>query len=278
MLSIKCRSVLLGTPFLIQLALGSFLSASQPQLSLPSTKPAPTLTAAHLDLRAGHSIVQPTATTTNTSTSAAPTSLHLLVTSNPPDPLGIAKVSGLYGPGGWAAWFLLGLASWLRILRKDDDWFDLNTWLFLLFTNWAAIDVFRGIHALRSVPGPMGTETMVAAAISKMGALGAALSIVFWGVFHVILQFAATWVMFRDEENQSKRFWTLLLGMVLPGASLLTAGLLLYTLLGEVIISQLPTMYWDGIAIHNHELLITMVMPFSGFLCLVLLYVIPYWF
>jgi hypothetical protein len=73
--------------------------------------------------------------------------LHLPVTAAPPDPLGIANVSGFYGPGSWAAWFLTGAASWLRIVRRDERNFDLNTWLFFAGTNWAA-----GTFSGRSIP------------------------------------------------------------------------------------------------------------------------------
>jgi hypothetical protein len=65
------------------------------------------------------------------------------------DPYGIANVSGFYGPGAWSGWMLAMLASFIRIYTKPHARIDPNTWLFVLGTNWAAVDVLRLLPDIR---------------------------------------------------------------------------------------------------------------------------------
>ncbi|KAK0658051.1 hypothetical protein B0T16DRAFT_386481 [Cercophora newfieldiana] len=61
--------------------------------------------------------------------------MDLPLTVDPPDSLGFAKVSGLYGPGTWAAWFLTVAASWIHIFfhsPRGKKKLDLNLWVYPL--------------------------------------------------------------------------------------------------------------------------------------------------
>jgi len=51
-------------------------------------------------------------------------------------------VSGFYGPGGWAAWCVSLIASWVPILLEDDT-YNLHLIAYALYMNWAAMDSFR---------------------------------------------------------------------------------------------------------------------------------------
>jgi hypothetical protein len=128
----------------------------------PTTTPAPT--------------PQLRATKTITSSSTF-TLFYLNVTSAAPDFLGIAKVSSLYGPRTWSAWFLFIVASWLRIIIQPEDKVDFNTCSFLLGVNRAAVDVFRGPRALRAVRD----GSPVAEFATHMGKFGAGMTVLFWG-------------------------------------------------------------------------------------------------
>ncbi|KAK5655541.1 hypothetical protein OQA88_5472 [Cercophora sp. LCS_1] len=105
---------------------------------------------------------------------------------NPPDLLGFAQVSGFYGPGAWAAWFIVVIASWVHILfhnQHGNRKLDVNLWIYLLVLNWAAIDLFiqgRSIGLLynANLTGEGDPWTQKAARV------GAAMTVVFWGAFH----------------------------------------------------------------------------------------------
>jgi hypothetical protein len=166
-----------------------------------------------------HTGIEDFLTRTTSSPSSSPTEsestkLFLPVTTAPPDPLGITQVSGFYGPGAWAAWFLTIVASWVRIFRKSKERVDLNTALFLLGTNWAAVDIFRSIHALQSL---LPNQPEYELNFTKcMGSYGAAFAVVFLGAVHALLQIPFTILLFGGMECMSRRLRTLVVGLVLP--------------------------------------------------------------
>jgi len=212
-----------------------------------------------------------TTTSTTSSLSATSTPLFLPVTASPPDPLGISQVSGFYGPGAWAAWFLTVVASWIRIFRRSKEKVDINTTLFLLGTNWAAVDIFRGIHALRSLqPDQPDYQTSFT---KGMGNYGAAFGVVFWGTFHSFLQISFTGIAFSGMKNRSRRLWILLVGLVVPLIAL-TATLFGPALWGLGAPNLLPALYWKGMTDRTHNILvilaagtaIILVIPFFFFI------------
>ncbi|KAI1515932.1 hypothetical protein KJE20_13813 [Pyrenophora tritici-repentis] len=63
-------------------------------------------------------------------------------------------VSGFYGPGPWAAWTISIVTTWIALFR-DDYSNNMHLMGWLLYTNWAAIDMARQLincHGLNPVP------------------------------------------------------------------------------------------------------------------------------
>jgi hypothetical protein len=92
--------------------------------------------------------------------------------SSSQDTLGIGSVSGFYGTGAWAAWILALVSSWYAIIWCTAPKGSRDTLLHLLYTNWAAVDLFR----------QMGNDEVMFAP------LAAAATITFWGLLHADLQ------------------------------------------------------------------------------------------
>ncbi|KAJ5473497.1 hypothetical protein N7475_003063 [Penicillium sp. IBT 31633x] len=190
--------------------------------------------------------------------------IYLPVTVEPPDILGIGNVSGFYGPGSWAAWFLSITASWWRLLRASEEKFDPNTWLFLLGTNWAAVGLFRGIRLAQSIPHDSPTHDTDLN--SMQGSIAAAFTVTFWGLFHISIQYLVTIRFFDTMRTQRYRLWTLLLGMILPSLALLRCA-------GSIRTMNAPALYWHGMYSGTRELNLLVaagtpyyIMPFSVFL------------
>jgi hypothetical protein len=192
------------------------------------------------------------ATSTNTSTrktySVKNRPLYLPVTTAPPDPLGIATVSGVYGPGTWAGWFLTLVAAWWRIFRASEEKLDPNTWAFLFGCNWAAVDILRSIHSITTAATP-------AEARSKFGLYGAAFTVVFWGTLHGLCQFCLTLVAFQHRDGRDRRLRTLAIGMVLPVITLQSAGIHAIQGLNSDY-GFIPALYWYAMGQSTNALLL----------------------
>ncbi|KAJ5170799.1 uncharacterized protein N7500_003582 [Penicillium coprophilum] len=189
--------------------------------------------------------------------------IYLPVTSEPPDVLGIGNVSGFYGPGSWAAWFISIVASWWRLLRVSEERFDPNTWVFLLGTNWAAVGLFRGIRMAQSIP--LDSLTYDAELGSLKGSIGAAFNVTFWGTFHCLMQYLLTMILFDTPKTQRYRLWTLLLGMILPSLALMHSA--------PIRTMEVPALYWQAMHSGAYELNLAVaagtpfyIMPFSVWL------------
>jgi len=188
-------------------------------------------------------------------TKSESTRLFLPVTTSPPDPLGISQVSGFYGPGAWAAWFLTIVASWVRIFRKSEEKVDPNTALFLLGANWAAVDIFRSIHALLRL---QSNQPEYELSFTKcMGNYGAAFTVVICGTLHALLQIPFTIDLFVGMKCMSRRLRILVVGLVLPLIALTaTAFGPVLTGLGGTAIDFFPALYWKGTDNVLHAMLI----------------------
>ncbi|ORY04671.1 hypothetical protein BCR34DRAFT_572518 [Clohesyomyces aquaticus] len=102
------------------------------------------------------------------------------------------------------------MASYVRLFHKPYAKVDPNTWLFLIGTNWAAIDFFRHI-SLVSREGPTAEIEKAA------GTIGASLTILFWGNVYALLQLVVVIVMgHRRRDPLNQRVVTLLLSFILP--------------------------------------------------------------
>jgi hypothetical protein len=88
------------------------------------------------------------------------------------DVFGISSVSGFYGTGAWAASILALMSSWYAIIWCTAPKGNRDTLPHLLYTNWAAVDLFR----------QMGNDEVMFAP------LAAAVTITFWGLLHADLQ------------------------------------------------------------------------------------------
>jgi hypothetical protein len=120
------------------------------------------------------------------------------------DPLGIAQVSGFYGPGTWSAWYSTIIAAWIQLLVHPKKRLDPNSWFYILGMNWAALDLFRQVHSLRTAQ-----EQGHSLDFRKrfMGSIAAPYTIVFWGSFHAILQnvvafFATVLIITTDKKTK----------------------------------------------------------------------------
>ena len=212
------------TPLLFSLVYAAALQGPRDELAISPTPALP-----------GFPSNTPTITSTTATSTTTP--LHLPVTPESPDILGIADVSGFYGPGTWAGWFITILAAWWRIIRVSHEKFDPNTWLFLLCTNWAAVDLWRGLFAVRHFS--RNSLTFEEDLNKKMGKLGAALNVTFWGAFHAALQFCVTNTRFKDPAIRVHRLRTLALGVILPLLALIASLSLPST-------DNLPALYTQG--------------------------------
>ena len=168
---------------------------------------------------------EPTLTLTESTptiiTSAIPTAWNISwlrqidVSGEAPDLVGINEVSDFYGPGAWSAWFLTLCGSWLHLYSDDSTTRpDLNTWSFLAYTNWAAMDLI--LHALQMHRYLLQGENT---AWQKMGAsVAAPLTVVFWACLHCVGQIWASFI--GGTERHKSRRKTVFCGSILPVAAL----------------------------------------------------------
>ena len=224
-------------------------TSANPQAPTTSSLSRATSAALHLHYEATATI--PTSTSVSTP-------LYLNVTTAAPDPLGIANISGVYGPGAWVAWFITGFAAWWRIFARSEEKIDVNTWAFLFGINWGAVDIFRAIHTLRSISPENDAKLS-----SHMGAFGAAFTVVFWGTSHALLQVPITSAVFEYSECRGQRMKTLGLGLILPlGALLASTYLFRYLQDGNMALDLLPAFYYRGLdQIHSFYFVIACLTP-----------------
>ncbi|KAF2462534.1 uncharacterized protein BDR25DRAFT_308256 [Lindgomyces ingoldianus] len=184
------------------------------------------------------------------------------------DPLGIAQVSGFYGPGTWSAWYSTIIAAWIQLLVQPKRTLDPNSWFYILGMNWAAIDLFRQVHSLRTAQ-----EQGHSLDLRKkfMGPIAAPYMIVFWGSVHAVLQnvvafFATVLIITTDKKTKDEidiedlRAWfrvlfsrrlVLSMGLILPLTAL--SVLFFNPPLQEDFPKEeehymfFPALYWEGI-------------------------------
>jgi len=185
------------------------------------------------------------------------------LSSSPPDLHGFALVSGLYGPGSWAGWFLCIIGSWTHLIVSHQNphrrtrKLDANLWAYLAALNWAAADLIRHTATLRSLyDAASETEPWT----KEVASVGAALTVVGWGSCHAHVQCCIA----KYRNGDRKRALVLFLALLLPSASICIAGLRLglwrpiatFSCMGVVefplyerdydIIVLLPAFYWKG--------------------------------
>ncbi|KAF2490012.1 hypothetical protein BU16DRAFT_567113 [Lophium mytilinum] len=192
------------------------------------------------------------ATSTGTSSSSStgtPTNLpvYLYISSAPPDPLGVSKVSGFYGPGAWAAWMLWVVGSWYRVFTEKRSKLDSNTLGFVIATNYAALDLIRRIQQVRHA---VRLENQAADEI--MAQYGAAMTIVWQGSMHTLLQSLIFGIYFH--ERRKIKFWTLSGGLVIPLLSQAMASAASIQI--KALDDKTPAMFWNGMGPTAHSVLL----------------------
>jgi hypothetical protein len=159
--------------------------------------------------------------------------------------LGINNVSGFYGPGSWIAWYLTLATSWVAVIRNDHS-NNLHHIGYLLYVNWAAIDVIR-----KSVQVPLDATDTDSRNISSNGPLGAALVVTWWGVVHATLQFTYSILSTGGAHdplyfNVRRRSTLLKVGVILPSI----AGLVCFIYIPREDFGQpIPALCWDGMVL-----------------------------
>jgi hypothetical protein len=205
--------------------------------------------------------------TLNATSSPDETTLHIPVQTALPDPIGFAHVSGFYGPGTWAGWFLTLCASWVHLFR-DKPGFDLNTWLYMLGMNWAAIDLLMQMHQLGNIPVSNAGEWMM-----ECASIGAAYTLIFWGLLHASCQMILS-VSLRRSDTQ--RWLTLVVGLLLPSIALTVSipvlGILEIGNTPHEPLDYIPALYFDGMwasgdGSHDYLMFCT---SFTGVWCLLI--------
>ncbi|KAF2833081.1 hypothetical protein CC86DRAFT_4765 [Ophiobolus disseminans] len=173
------------------------------------------------------------------------------------DVLGIAKVSGFYGPGNWAAWLLTIAASWIAI------WEDGHTQMFhvvthVLYTNWAAVDLLRQLR-------PMDQSKAVADSghhgVSNHGPVAAAFNVTYWGLLQIGSQYVHVLLIPDWQPNAQRRRIILLLGQLLPSLAGAACLYYIHSDLDDRDVSHrynqdsplLPMLYHDDISQLRHQ-------------------------
>ncbi|KAF2806377.1 uncharacterized protein BDZ99DRAFT_94347 [Mytilinidion resinicola] len=194
------------------------------------------------------SLARPTTSSTVNTLVPSPTSKSpylLPIRATPPDPLGIAQVSGFYGPGAWAAFILWISGSWYRLFEDqkapgERQKIDANACAFLLATNCAAIDVLRRVPSwLESLQVDSG----IADREKEMGSFGAAITIVWVGMVNSWVQSSIRWIEL-NEDHKSFRMLTLIIGQILPSSALATVSLASWAISGDL--DRIPALYFEG--------------------------------
>jgi hypothetical protein len=150
-------------------------------------------------------------------------------------PTCIQNVSGFYGPGSCIAWYLTLATSWVAVI-KDDHSTNLHHIGYLLYANWAAIDVIR--LSIQNSSNQLAAN----------GPLGAALLVTWWRVAHATWQYvsAVSRIFPTPVADYRRRCRLLELGIFI----LLVAGIVVYIHLLHVRFDQIsPTLYHPSLAV-----------------------------
>lgn len=114
-----------------------------------------------------------------------------------------STVSSFYGPGSFTAWILLLLASWISTLQGKRS-HNIHHISYLLYTNWAAIDLFRNLRKPEPVPGSDLSASQYESQRHEIAAQTiASICVLHLGVLNTCAQLAACMWM-NDSEKERK--------------------------------------------------------------------------
>jgi hypothetical protein len=133
------------------------------------------------------------------------------------------EVNGFYGPGTWAAWVITLMASWIPILRKDYK-SNIHYISYALYTNWAAIDLFRQKPSTRTLQPRSTEDPDDPLLLSREKVMAAPFAVVGVGIVHAYMQYIICLRQHREEEKLEngnvkaarRRSYIMLLGIALP--------------------------------------------------------------
>jgi hypothetical protein len=136
------------------------------------------------------------------------------------------EVSGFYCAGAWIAWVITLMASWIPILRKGYE-SNLHDIPHALYTNWAAIDMFRQKPSTHALQPRSNEDPHKPLLVSREKVMAASFAVVGVGVVHAHMQQVACLHQLRKEETMEhgnaksirSRSHVIVLGVALPSVA-----------------------------------------------------------
>lgn len=170
------------------------------------------------------------------------TYLELPLYNADPDVLGFAKVSGFYGPGAWAAWFLATCSSWYSLL-SDGEGTLTRLCFYLIPLNAVSVDYLRHLARLKSLQASADPAWMYEAA-----PMGAAYNVIWWGLCGSLAQLLFT--LYRRSGSSYcgtslTRFFPSLILAITSIIPAIAAGGVAFTI-DEETRAHIPALYWKG--------------------------------
>jgi hypothetical protein len=205
--------------------------------------------------------------------------LYLPVKGADPDPFGISKVNGYYGPGTWTGWFLTILTSWIRLSTKPHDRVDSNAYLYVFMMNWAAGDlIWRTEVWKKMLDDGRGTSD----SDKQLGRIAAAFMMTWWGIFFTALPMIIRSIYHVAGRRNLRRTMVLYIGSVFPSFALSHFAFTLRTLFISSKMRKWPTayvpipaLYWSGMEIETQQYILRLAC-FSGLSLLTYLCIASY--
>jgi hypothetical protein len=174
------------------------------------------------------------------------------------------SISGFYGPGAWAAWFMSLALSWLDLVRnKPRPIINMNTVIFLLGVNWAAGDLMRHLNTL-SDPSNSDIESN-----KLLGSTAAAFTVVWWGTIHAFLQALFLFDLPSGQPYCGRMIIPFAIGLPIPLiAVILAIKTVNYTKIDYA--DFLPALYWTNMESLGHKVVLELAGLTS--ICILLAY------
>jgi len=165
--------------------------------------------------------------------------LNLPLYNADPDILGFSKVSGLYGPGAWAAWFLILCSSWYSLLTQSKSK-TTNICFYLIPLNAVAVDYIQHFNTLRSLQNSSNLDWT-----QQTASMGASYNVIWWGLCACIAQLLCMWCLspLTLPSDVSSHFALLVIGAIIPS---IASGVYPW-LMDEDTYIHIPAQYWKGI-------------------------------
>ncbi|KAF2262824.1 hypothetical protein CC78DRAFT_582149 [Lojkania enalia] len=186
--------------------------------------------------------------------------LVLPTTASPPDPLGIANVISLYGPGAWAGWILVNVTGCFVVFCRPQSRRIHGVLVSILMMNWAAIDLLHQVQILDTSPRQDSNEQPEQKI--NTGPIAAAIILTYWGLCAHVFQL---FLCVSKEASEAQRWrislrtGILLGGAIIPSLALTSLLHILDPFFGSdtnsvrsLIDEDIPAFYYEGIDADKH--------------------------